>query len=303
MNALPRWDAFEKALASALSVLSEESLVVSAGARNRFVQFYVCPVEGVRCETVSNAYLGPTDKLDAEQVAALLALGWAAPTHAPDAPAPESDPQGSPNFFREFPNPPACAEIARLAVRTLTEVHRIPSPDDLVYKAFDDLGHDVTLPALPIDPAPPPRAKAPPAPVQAAAFTKLRARVLAAARTGSGLGELAYGDGGALQVPIGSRTGWIRPCQRPFFVRVHLQLLAGVEGDEELVARMHEVNGRLPMARVIYQGGSVFLGVDFPAVPFRPDHLAQAIATLAHVADDVLADLRHSPAIASRGRG
>ena len=290
---LASWEAFEKALASALSVLADESLVVSARVRNRFVQFYASPDDGVFCESVSNAYLDPADKLDEGQLAALLSLGWSAPTHAPDSPSPASAPRKSPNFYREFPTPYACAEIARLAVRTLTEVHCIPSPHDLEYKAFDDSGHGVTFPVLPIDPAPAPplKAKAPAKRRVPTVFAKLRAKVLTAARVGSGLGSLEYEDG-TVQFSIGSRTGWIRPFENPFYVRVHVHLLANVEANEEFVARMHEVNSRLPMARVIYKGGSVFLGVDFPAAPFRPEHLSQAVTTLARLADEVLKDIR-----------
>ncbi len=290
---LPTWNAFEQALSSALSVLADESLVVTARVGNRYVQFHACPGESLFCESVSNAYLGPAEKLDDGQLAALLSLGWSFPTHAPDAPPPASAPRKSPNFFRDFPTPYSCSEIARLAVRTLTEVHRIQSPADLEYRAFDDSGHGVTFPVLPVDPAPapPPRAKAPPKRRGPTEFARLRARVLAAARSGSGLGSLAYEDG-VLQVPIGSRPGWIRPFEDPFYVRVHVQLLASVHSDEKFLARMHEVNGRLPMVRVIYSGGSVFLGVDFPAVPFRPEHLAQAVTAIAQLADAVLKDIR-----------
>ena len=287
------WEAFEQALAFALSVLADESLVVSARVGNRFVQFNASPDEGVFCEAVGNSYLGPAEKLDAGQTSALLSLGWAAPTHSPTSPSPVVAPNGSPNFFRVFPTPYACAEIARFAVRTLTEVLRIPSPDDLEYKAFDDAGHGVTLPALPIDPvaAPPPKAKAPPKPKGPTEFAKLRTKVLAATRDGTGLGSLTYEDG-SLQVSIGSRPGWIRPFEDPFYVRVHVQLLDKVHADEKFLARMHEVNSCLPMVRVIYKSGSVFLGVDFPAIPFRPEHLAQAVTALAQLADAVLKDIR-----------
>jgi len=39
---LPAWEAFEKSLASALSVLKDEFLVVSTKVGNRFVQFNAC---------------------------------------------------------------------------------------------------------------------------------------------------------------------------------------------------------------------------------------------------------------------
>jgi len=122
-------------------------------------------------------------------------------------------------------------------------------------------------------------------------FDRLRARVLAAARAGTGQGSLTYDDDGALHVPVGNRMGWIRPYERPHYVRVHIHLLSDVEGNEEFLAQIHEVNSRLPMVRVIYRGKSLFLGIDFPAHPFRPEHLTQAVTLLAQFADDVLEEL------------
>jgi T3SS (YopN, CesT) and YbjN peptide-binding chaperone 1/T3SS (YopN, CesT) and YbjN peptide-binding chaperone 3 len=290
----PEWDEFEHALAATLSVLKDEFLVLSARARRGFVQFCARTDDGVLAETVSNAFLGPGEKLDTEQLAALLALGWSVPTHAPDSANPVPPPKGSPNHFREFPSPYSCVEIAHLAVRTLTEVLRVPGPADLVYKAFDYEGHTVTLPALGIDQAParPAPAKPPARAKGPTAFQRLRARVLAAARNASGLGSLAYADDGTLLVPVGSRMGWVRPNENPFFVRVHVHLLSGVEATEEVLSQIHELNARLPLVRVIYVGRSVFLGIDLPAVPFRPEHLTQAVSLLAQHADDVVQQLK-----------
>jgi len=287
------WEAFEKALASALSVLKDEILILSARTGTRYVQFHASPDEEVFAEAVSNAYLGAAEKLDVGQLATLLSLGWSAPTRAPGAPPPAATPRGSPNHFRPFPHPFSCAEIASFAVRTLTEALRVENPSDLQYRAFDDDGNPVTLPVLHIAQEPPPARKER-SPAKASGhrpFARLRSRVLDAARKGSGLGALGYEDG-SLQVPIGNRTGWVRPCENPFFVRVHVHLLSDVEGDAPFLARVHEMNARFPMARVIYSGRSVFLGVDFPAVPFRAEHLTQAIATVARLGDEVVAELR-----------
>jgi hypothetical protein len=203
-------------------------------------------------------------------------------------------PDGSPNHFRRFRAPVPFAEAARLAVRTLGEVLRVGSPGDLRYRAFDAEGHAVTLPGLGLARVPVPARRPGKAPRDATvgAFARLRTRVRAAARAATGLGALDYDGDGNLQVPVGDRTGWVRPCDGPLFVRVHVHLLSGVEADEELLARMHEVNARLPLARVIHVDGSVFLGVDFPALPFRPEHLAQAVGTIARLADEVVSDLR-----------
>ncbi len=290
----PGWEAFQEALASALSVLKEECLIVSAKVGNRFVQFNVCPDEGVFAESVSNAYLGPDEKLDVGQLAELLSLGWAPPTRTPNAPSPDAATKGSPNHFREFPRPYSCADVARLAVRTLTGPLRVGSPAELEYKAFDEAGHPVTLPALPIErlPLPPPKVKPPAKPRGPSELDRLRAKVLAAARAGTGQGSLAYDDDGALRVPVGNRVGWIRPYQRPQYVRVHIHLASDVDGGKELLAQIHGVNSRLPVVRVIYKNRSVFLGVDFPALPFRAEHLTQAVTLLAQFAEDVIEELR-----------
>jgi hypothetical protein len=297
------WEAFEEALASALSVLKDEILIVSTRAGNRYVQFNVCPDQGVFAEAVSNAYLGADEKLDAARLTELLAIGWAPPTHAPGSPDALPAPKGSPNHFREFPRPDACADVARLAVRTLTGPFRVGSPAELEYKAFDDEGHPVTLPALPIVrvPLPPPKVKSTGKPAARTELEKLRARVLSAARAGTGQGSLAYDGDGALHVPIGNRMGWIRPHEKPLYVRVHLHLLSDVEPTGELLAQIHVVNGRLPVVRVIYRNRCIFLGVDFPALPFRPEHLTQAVTLLAQLADGVLEELR-LPAEAEEAR-
>jgi len=286
---LAGWAAFERDLALTLSFLKNEFLVISSKTGNRFVQFNARPDEGVLAETVSNAYLEAGEKLDEAQLAALAGLGWLAPTRAPD----EAPAKGSPNFFREFPTPVSFSEIARLATRTLSEVHGLPGPEALEYHAFDDPGRPVTLPGLHLDRAPRPAPKAKPVSKRrkSGPFARLRAEVLAAAREASGFGALEYDADGDLAVPVGRRMGWVRPYQKPFYVRVFCHLLE-VEADEELLERIHEVNSRLPLARVIYKAGNLYLGVDFPAAPFHAAHLSQAVTALASLADDVLNDLR-----------
>ena len=289
----PSWDSFEKALASSLTVLDEEFLVLSTRGGNRFVQFAVDPALGIFAETVSNAYLGPDEKLDAGQLADLLSMGWAAPTHAPDSPDPVPMPDGSPNHFREFKRPFSCAEVAAFAVRTLTGPLRVGSPAELEYRASDEAGHTVTLPALELAREDRPRPKAsPPAKSKGTSpFEKLRSRLLAAARTLSGQAALDYEKDGSLQVPIGPRTGWIRPYENPCFVRVYVHLLGEVEPDDEFVGLIHQLNSRIPIARAIYVDKCVFLGIDFPALPFRAEHLTQAVTLLAQFADKAAEDL------------
>ncbi len=286
---MSEWSAFERDLASALSVLKDEILIVSSRAGHRFVQFNASPEEGVFSETVSNGYLAPAEKLTEEQVAALEALGWKAPTHAPDSPSPVPVPKGSPNFFREFPRPVPAEEIARIAVRTLSLVHRIPDPSDLTYKAFDPEGHALVLPALhiPREPEPArPKPRKPRAPI-----ARLRARVLAAARNAMGDLTLAYDADGDLAVRIGSRIGFVQVREAPTVVRVYVRIAQPGSVDEDLLALLHRMNARMTLCRVVLADGAIFLAVDLPGAPFHAAHLAQAMLGLAGIADDVESDL------------
>ena len=102
----------------------------------------------MRVETTSNSYLAKADQLDLRQISALTALGWKDPTGTPVESTPEADPDGSPNFFAEFPAPVSFAAVADLAVRTISEILRLPHPGSLEYTAFDQERGAIELPRL-----------------------------------------------------------------------------------------------------------------------------------------------------------
>jgi hypothetical protein len=135
------WPTFEQKLAAVLADLTEDQyLILSVKRSSRFVQFAGQGAFGLRAETTSNSYLPKPEVLDNKQLEALLALGWQPPTGSPDASTPERDPDGSPNFFCDFAAPASCPSVARLAIRTLAEIFRVPHPGFLDYEAFDEQG-------------------------------------------------------------------------------------------------------------------------------------------------------------------
>jgi len=288
------WETFEQELAAALGLLKDEILVVAAKAGNRFVQFNVQSAFGLRAEAVSNAYLEEAERLDDARVADLLALGWSPPTHAPEDAAPRRRSGGSPNFFRDFPSPVPCAEVARLAVRTLAEVLQVPAPGSLEYKAFDREGHAVLLPALGVARVPPPRPR--PAPRPSAAFRALRRSLRSAVRRLAADETIGFDRDGDLPLPVAGRPGFAKALQRPLLVRLFCLLVPDVEGDEALLRRLHDLNARLPLVRLVLSNGAVFAAVDFPADPFHLAHLAIARAFLERVVNDLERDLRAAPA-------
>jgi hypothetical protein len=100
------WPPFAEKLAAALAKLEEDQyLILLVKRSNRFVQFAAQGSYGMRVETTSNAYLSKPEKLNERQVVMLLQSGWSDSTASPDESTPENDPDGSPNFFVEFPDP------------------------------------------------------------------------------------------------------------------------------------------------------------------------------------------------------
>lgn len=127
------WPAFQDHLAEALSRLEEDQfLILTVKCSDRFVQFAGEGAFGMRVETTSNSYLAKPERLNRRQMIALEKLGWRSPTGSPKSATPEKDPDGSPNFFREFPHPVPFEEVAGFAVNTLAEILRVPHPAFLV---------------------------------------------------------------------------------------------------------------------------------------------------------------------------
>jgi len=297
------WDHFERELSGALGVMKDESLVVSTRTGDRYVQFSVGSTFGLHAESVSNAYLEASERLDDEQLAALAALGWSPPARTPEQEKARQEPRGSPNFHREFPNPVPFDAVARLAVRTLVEVLRVPEPGALQYTAFDRAGHAVFLPALGLVRAHPPPPK--PAPAGTArphvAFGRLRQRVLAAARRLAGDGTLELDRDGDVTLSLGRRTAIVKALERPLSVRIYTELASGVEASDALLHRLHEINARLVLVRLVLTNGSVFAAIDFPAAPFQAAHFDAARSVLATVADDLAREVHEAGAASSAG--
>lgn len=134
----PAWPAFESKLAEALAVLEEDQyLVISEKRGEAYVQFAGQGSFGVRAECVSNNYLDEAHALRAGQMTALERIGWSAPTGTPAEASPKRQPEGSPNFFRDFGWPVPYDAVARMAVRSLAGVF-----------AFDKSKRSILIPTL-----------------------------------------------------------------------------------------------------------------------------------------------------------
>lgn len=149
-SANAEWRRFTTALAEALAELTPYTyLVVARPGIAHFVQFAGEPGGDLRAEAASNQYIETFGPLLTEQdYARMESLGWRRPTNLPPEMGPPIDPQGSPNFYRDFAAPVDLAAVARLAVAALRRVYRVGSLDDLEYNAFHRGGRPIAFPAL-----------------------------------------------------------------------------------------------------------------------------------------------------------
>jgi hypothetical protein len=150
------WKEFADRLVPALVGLEEdEFLVLTIKGTNRYVQFVDQGAYGMRAEAVSDYYLPEDEHLSEEDYAALMRLGWNAPTNLPDQFGHKAD--GSPNYFLDLARPVSYLDVAVLAVHTLANVYGASHPGRLEYDAKSMDGMSIRFPHLPVRrrPAPP----------------------------------------------------------------------------------------------------------------------------------------------------
>ena len=142
------WPRFHERLTETLASLAEDHfLILVRKQTNRFVQFAEQGAFGMRAEVVCNSFLKGTERLSTADTLLLGLLGWNGPTSGPGG-SPEQDPDGSPNYFREWERPVDHSERAASAVQAMIQVLNVPHPGYLEYQAFNTEGERIVLPAL-----------------------------------------------------------------------------------------------------------------------------------------------------------
>lgn len=156
INQANAWKLFERKLELLLANLNENSyLIISIKQSNQLIQFVAQGSYGTRVETISNHFLFEEEQLDSKQIASLIKIGWHSPTGTPEEATPEDDPDGSPNFFVDYPANTDFSEHAGLAVQTFAKILRVQHPRFLQIKAFDANGTKLNLKKLGLQVAPP----------------------------------------------------------------------------------------------------------------------------------------------------
>jgi hypothetical protein len=278
------WPAFESKLAEALADLEENQyLVITAKRGWAFVQFAGEGSFGLLAECVGNNYLDEAHALSAGQMALLRRIGWSSPTGTPEEASPKLQPEGSPNFFRNFARPVPFREAARMAVRALTEVFEIPHPGYLMYKAFERDHSTILFPTLGLKR----ERTAPPEPPRESTADGVRKLVLEAIRNGSGNRDLEGAANGELSLRFGSAAVYVRVLEKPLCIRMFSPLLDGVASGDLLLERLNEMNVETSFARFFALEGRVLLSTEMLAAPFSARNVAAACLQLGSLADEV----------------
>jgi hypothetical protein len=275
------WVQFAHNLTQVLPRLEEDQfLVVSAKHGNRYLQFAGQGAWGLRVEAASNRFLKGDDRLTRQQMAWLRARGWNAPTGTPKQSTPERDPDGSPNYFIDFPAAAPLAELVTLVIDTMVCGYAFPYPGELTYESFDSSGRKLEFKELGLkhvshqDNSPLP----------------LMDSLLSVFRLVTGIDDLVFDDDGELTVRYGAI--WISTVLLNDKVRLYSALLDDVSESPSLLKKLNHINDGAHRLRCFIRDETVWATLDVPAAPFIQDHLAAAMHEFSELAEGLAIALR-----------
>lgn len=273
------WAPFTYQLAAILETLEEDQfLILSVKHSDRFIQFAAQGSFGIRIETASNSYLDGSEQFNEEQIGSLIAAGWDSPSGTPTESTSEGDPDGSPNFFADFPAPVSFESVATLAVRTLSELLLVPHPGSLQYKAFDDDNQAIALPELGL---------------------KLEIRtedeveedasklLLDTLRECTDISDLNYDEDGDIGILSGSALTFIRLVNEAQHIRFFSLVLLDIEEDAEIYRHLNDINADENLIRFYYKDETIFGVLDIFAAPYVSEHAAQAFEYFSTTVDRI----------------
>jgi len=277
------WRPFAVSVADAVAHLKEDQfLIISVKKSSRFIQFAGQGSFGLRAEVVANTFLSPGEWIDEAGLEELRHLGWRAPTGSPEAATPERDPDGSPNYFMQCPNPFDSTHLADVAVRTLSHVLGVPHPGFLEYQSFDAGGERLSFPSLGLRKV---RKMARPTSAK-----NTSAALLAAMRQMTGIADLEYDEDGDVPVCSGSIVIFTSLAADGSSARIRAPLAVDVTPSPELLVLINEVNALTWYLRIVFGGTAIIAVTEVPLVPFVQEHFAAAFEEVCR-AGDTLSDL------------
>jgi hypothetical protein len=295
-EAASHWPAFAADLAKALSTLtSGQYLILEHTDQKGYVQFASRGDDGLRAETVSNAYLPVDIQLDPAQLATLTALSWRPPIHQPEAPASMRQPAGSVNHYAHFEVPLRLDAIVALAVRTSAEIFNVVDASQLRYRAFNKRGGELSISAVGLPQLPATIASngnsngpselnqkavgGPAAPGhtrQSAAVAAMKESLLGVMRAICEKSEVEFDSDGDVGIWIGGQLIFVRALMPGPWGRNWTHILGAVEDSPGLLPRLNELNATRGM-RLRFHTGSIYAEHEIPADPLFKAVLVQSL--------------------------
>ena len=273
------WRVFAAKLSGVLSKMTEDQfLLISVKHSSRFIQFAAQGSFGLRAEISSNAYVSRSDRITDMQVAELVKAGWGAPTGSPDEATPEKDPDGSPNFFVDFPARIKPSSIAKKAIEALSEILRIPHPGYLEYKAFDSDSKILDFSELGIKYI---------KKEEQADRERTAGNLLSIVREITGLKDLEYDKDGDIALRYGSVTMYISIIGNPPLIRFYSPLVRDVRETHKLLARLNELNSSIGFMHFFIRDKIIFAISEISASSLQYAILAESMGRFSAIADGV----------------
>lgn len=260
------WPVFQESLAKTLkSMREDEFLVISQKGSNRFVQFASQGAFGTRVETTSNAYLSEKNSLDRHL--ALLALGWNAPSGRPDEATPGNDPDGSPNYFIDFPAETPVERIAALSVHTLADLYGIAHPGNLEYDAFDKDNTPIQHKNLKIQSVRSRRSRS----------TDPSKQLLKAVIAATGIHDLEYDEDEHLCLRYEELGVFVTLTNDASSIRIISAMATEITPSDALLGIINELNAEPKPLRFFVHEDCVMAMHIIPAQPIVDSHVAKAL--------------------------
>ncbi len=262
------WSAFAERLSVSLGELgAPDSLIIGlptalepADLQGAAPSIQVLGSDGDRlhAEVSGNQYLDIRLQLSEARQAALVALGWTAPT----AVAGDEWAEGSSNFVAALAGETNDA-LVDLIVRTAREIFDVPHPSFL------------DLPGLPGPDAP-----------SGNNGDDLRTKV-AATLAAHFNQPIVRDEDGDIPIRSGSAMVFIRVVGEVPVVELFSPLLVGASGDVLALERINRANNRIRFAKLTWSGGRVLATHELWCEPFVPELLVWAVTLMMGMADEL----------------
>jgi hypothetical protein len=283
------WSRFQRELGDHIVAMEDDDItIVEAEATvdeeepgaAPYAQFCAWGEHLVRAEVSSNEYLAADVMLDDAGEAALLDLGWAAPTYGGD----EEPDAGSANFHLDAGRREG-DRLAAMTVAALRDVFGVPHPAFLDWPPAQDPQRSGPDPSAgDVDRPDEPLAAMP----ESAAHLR---DLVGAALTPPGGTPLECDEDGDIPLPTGSALLFVRACEEAPVVELFAFVVRGIQDVERASFEVAVLNRDTRIVKFVLLDDAVLATAHLPAMPFAPRQLRVLVSAMAEVIDRVDDDL------------